>query len=78
MRAEVFSSLALSAFDPLLNYALRLARNREEAEDLVQDTFERTFSNQEKFVETSAVRPMMFRILNNLFVNQWWAKKVLS
>lgn len=75
MRLEEFSSAALECLDPLFNYAFRLTRNRQEAEDLVQDTFERSFSIPETFAERAAVRPVMFRILHNRFVNQWWAKK---
>ena len=75
MKADEFSLLAVETLSPLFNYAFRLTRSREEAEDLVQDTFERAFSNQERFDEPDAVRPVMFRILHNLFVNQWWAKK---
>lgn len=75
MKEDEFSSLATETLTPLFNYAFRLTRSREEAEDLVQDTFIRAFSNQERFNEAAAVRPIMFRILHNLFVNQWWAKK---
>ena len=75
MKSDRFCSLALETLGPLFNYAFRLTRNCEEAEDLVQDTFERAFSNQERFHESASVRPVMFRILHNLFVNQWWAKK---
>lgn len=75
MKSDDLSSLALDTLGPLFNYAFRLTRNREEAEDLVQDTFERAFSNPETFPERAAVRPMMFQILHNRFVNQWWAKK---
>ena len=75
MKSDDFSSRAVKCLTPLLNYAFRLTRNRQEAEDLVQDAFERAFSNREAFAEPAAVRPMMFRIVHNLFVNQWWAKK---
>ncbi len=70
MRADDIASLALKNLRALLNYAFRLTRDREEAEDLVQDTFERTYSNRQRFPGRAAVRPMMFRILHNLFVNQ--------
>ncbi|MCH8204621.1 MAG: sigma-70 family RNA polymerase sigma factor [Candidatus Hydrogenedentes bacterium] len=75
MKPDEFSLVAVETLSPLFNYAFRLTRSREEAEDLVQDTFERAFSNRERFDEPAAVRPVMFRILHNLFVNQWWAKK---
>ena len=75
MKVDEFSVLAVKTLSPLFNYAFRLTRSREEAEDLVQDTFVRAFSNRETFDEPAAVRPIMFTILHNLFVNQWWAKK---
>lgn len=75
MKSRQFCSLALELLGPLFNYAFRLTRNREEAEELVQDTFERAFAHVDTFAEPAAVRPMMFRILHNQFVNQWWARK---
>lgn len=75
MKSDEFSSLALACLNPLFAYAFRLTSNVQEAEDLVQDAFERAFLNRETFLEPEAVRPMIFRILHNLFINQWWAKK---
>lgn len=75
MKSDDLSSRAVECLTPLFAYAYRLTGNRQEAEDLVQNTFERVFSNPGTFTEAASVRPLMFRILHNLFVNQWWAKK---
>lgn len=54
----------------LFNFGLRLSGSREEAEDLVQETFERSLRHADTFREPAAVRPMMFRILRNLFLDR--------
>ena len=70
MNATEFKTLAVAQMQALFNYAFRLSGNREAAEDLVQSTFDRTLSHWDRFPNKAAVRPMMFRILHNLFVNQ--------
>ncbi len=75
MRADDLAALAIENLRALFNYAFRLTRDREGAEDLVQETFERTFLNRDRFAGKPAVRPMMFRILHNLFVNQYRSRR---
>ena len=70
MKAKEFKALAVPQMRALFNYAFRLSGNRETAEDLVQSTFDRALSHWDRFPNEAAVRPMMFRILHNLFVNQ--------
>ena len=69
MKAKEFKALAVPQMRALFNYAFRPSGNRETAEDLVQSTFDRALSHWDRFPNEAAVRPMMFRILHNLFVN---------
>lgn len=70
MTAKEFRALAVAQMRALFNYAFRLSGNREAAEDLVQSTFERALSHRDRFPDEASVRPMMFRIVHNLFINQ--------
>lgn len=54
----------------LRRYAYGLTRNSADADDLVQACLERAISRRELLRSESAVRPWLFRILSNLFVNQ--------
>lgn len=52
---------------PLLGYALRFARNREMAEDLVQEAFLRLHEHRETVREP---RSWLYRTVHNLALNQ--------
>lgn len=69
MKSKEFDSLAAAQMRALLNYAFRLRGDREAAEDLAQSAFERALAQRDRFPNEAAVRPMMFRIVHNLFVN---------
>lgn len=60
----------------LLGTALRMTRNRADAEDLVQDTMLKAFKAYESFEEGTNLRAWLFRILTNTFINSYNAKKV--
>jgi RNA polymerase sigma-70 factor, ECF subfamily len=73
IRTQTFETEALRHLDSLYRYALRLARNPERAEDLVQETYVRAASSVGRLAEVKAIRPTLFRILHNLFIDQWRA-----
>lgn len=56
-------------FDSLYNFAMWLARNREEAEDLVQETYAKALKGFSSFQPGTNFRAWMFRILRNAFLN---------
>lgn len=56
-------------FDSLYNFAMWLARNREEAEDLVQETYAKALKGFSSFKPGTNFRAWMFRILRNAFLN---------
>lgn len=55
----------------LRRFALALTRNRETADDLVQDTIERALSRWRLRRRDRPLRPWLFAILRNLHVSQW-------
>jgi RNA polymerase sigma-70 factor (ECF subfamily) len=74
MNSKDFAGEAVRHLGALYNYAYRLARSKEEAEELVQSTYARALGNIEKFPDRQSVRPILFRTLHNLFVNHWIAR----
>lgn len=71
MKRLTFETAALQSLDSLHGYARHLARNEEEAEDLVQEAYSRVLAYRDKVRHPSEARPLLFRILHNLFVDQY-------
>ena len=55
-------------FDSLFNFARWLTRNKEEAEDLVQETYVKALKGFASFQTGTNFRAWMFRILRNTFL----------
>jgi RNA polymerase sigma-70 factor (ECF subfamily) len=65
---ETFRSLAIAELTSVYRLAVNLARDRAEADDLVQETYLRAFRAADSFrLEEFGLRPWLFRILNNVF-----------
>jgi RNA polymerase sigma-70 factor, ECF subfamily len=69
LSAGTFEQLALPLFDRLYNFAHWLTRNREEAEDLVQETYAKALRGFASFEQGTNFKAWMFRILRNTFLN---------
>jgi RNA polymerase sigma-70 factor (ECF subfamily) len=65
-----FEEEALEYADQVYRVARRLVSSREEAEDLVQETYARAFRNWRSFQPGSNMRAWLFRILTNLNVDR--------
>jgi RNA polymerase sigma-70 factor, ECF subfamily len=63
-----FEELALPLFDQLYNFAHWLTQNREEAEDLVQETYAKALKGFSSFQSGTNFRAWMYRILRNTFL----------
>jgi RNA polymerase sigma-70 factor, ECF subfamily len=66
--AETFEALALPLLAPLYNFAHWLCGNREEAEDLVQETFVKALKGFPSFSLGTNFRAWIYRILRNTFL----------
>jgi RNA polymerase sigma-70 factor, ECF subfamily len=62
--------VALVHLDALYHVALRLTRNRAEAEDVVQEAFLRAFRSFHRFNPGTNCRAWLFTILRNVFLNR--------
>ncbi|HET6642536.1 MAG TPA: sigma-70 family RNA polymerase sigma factor [Gaiellaceae bacterium] len=65
-----FEEEALELSDQVYQVARRLAGSREEAEDLVQDTYARAFRAWRSFEPGTNLRAWLFRILTNLNIDR--------
>jgi RNA polymerase sigma-70 factor (ECF subfamily) len=66
--SELFEELAMPLFDSLYNFAHWLTHNREEAEDLVQETYAKALNGFGSFTPGTNFRAWIFRILRNAFL----------
>jgi RNA polymerase sigma-70 factor (ECF subfamily) len=60
----------LTFVEPLFGTALRLTRNRADAEDLVQDTLVKAFRFADRFESGTNLRAWLYTILHNTWRNQ--------
>jgi RNA polymerase sigma-70 factor (ECF subfamily) len=67
--ARRFATLIEPHLDALFRAAYRLARNRADAEDLVQETCVRAFEHVSEPRETQLVKPWLLRVMHNLFID---------
>ena len=57
--------------DALYRTALRMTRNAQDAEDLVQETYLRAYRFFDQFTAGTNLRAWLFRILTNLYINRY-------
>ena len=71
-----FEREAMEHMNALFGHALRLTRNNEQAEDLVQDTLLKAYRNYESFKEGTNAKAWLIRILTNTYINGYRRKQV--
>ena len=69
-RRRRFEGEALVHLDALFSFGLKLARSRDEAEDLVSDTLLRAFERWEQYHLGTNIRAWLFTILYHVFVSR--------
>ena len=72
---DSFEGVALPLMDQVLTTALYLTRDRDEAEDLVQETFLRAFRFWGHFKPGTNCRAWLLTIAHNLFRNRYREKQ---
>src|ERR687896_2093871 len=65
-----FEEEALALADQVYNVARRLVSSREEAEDLMQETYVRAFGSWRSFEPGTNLRAWLLRILTNLNIDR--------
>ena len=74
-RKEDFDREAMPHMKLLYNYALRMSGDREDADDLVQDTYMRAFKFFHKFEKGTNCKAWLFRIMKNCYINRYRKNK---
>lgn len=67
---DAFASEVLGFLEPLYATALRLTRNRADAEDLVQDTFVKALRFASQYTPGTNLKAWLFTILHNTWRNR--------
>ncbi|TLD40372.1 MAG: RNA polymerase sigma-70 factor, ECF subfamily [Candidatus Jettenia ecosi] len=75
-RRKEFEEIAMRHIDSLYNMALRLILNKEEAEDLVQETYLKAYRFFNTFEKGTNIKAWLFKILRNTFINKY--RKTMS
>ena len=66
-----FEAEVLPFMDSLYSTAYRMSRNRQDAEDLLQETYLRAYKYYDKFQEGTNFKAWLFKILKNTFINRY-------
>jgi len=70
-RREQFDRIAVPLLDQVYTTALYLARNPDDAQDLVQETYLRAFRFWDRFTVGTNCKAWMLTILHNVFRNRY-------
>ena len=66
-----FQNVVMPHKNDLYNYALAIARNSDDAQDLVQETYFKAYKNYHQFEGGTNSKAWMFMILKNTFINNY-------
>ncbi|MGD8240208.1 MAG: sigma-70 family RNA polymerase sigma factor [Armatimonadota bacterium] len=69
LKRQQFQDLADKHARDIYNSALRMTRDRDDAEDLAQDTLTKAFASFHQFRPGTNFRAWLFRILTNTYIN---------
>jgi RNA polymerase sigma-70 factor (ECF subfamily) len=70
-RDAFFERDVMQHLDALYRTALRMTRNPQDAEDLVQETMLRAFRFLDRFERGTNLRAWLFKILTNTYINRY-------
>lgn len=68
---EAFKRRLLGLQGNLLSFAYQLTTNREQAEDLLQDTTLKALDNEDKYIDNVNFKGWIFTIMRNIFINNY-------
>ncbi|MBL7848641.1 MAG: sigma-70 family RNA polymerase sigma factor [Cyclobacteriaceae bacterium] len=73
-KQEIFDKEFLPHIHAMYNFGYRLTLERDDAKDLVQDTYFKAFRFIESFQKGTNAKAWLFRILKNSFINDYRKK----
>lgn len=71
MNGIQFQQKLLSLQENMMNFALMLTANRDDAQDLLQDTTLKVLDNQDKFVDNVNFKGWVLTVMRNIFINNY-------
>ena len=71
MRTANFAQDLLSVQTELLNFAYKLTADREEANDLLQETSLKALDNEDKYTAETNFKGWIYSIMRNIFINNY-------
>jgi len=71
---RIFEEEFLPQIDSLYTFAYHLTYNEEDANDLVQETYLKAYRFIDKYIEGTNAKAWLFKILKNVFINQYRRK----
>lgn len=66
-----FEAEAIPHMDSLYNFALRMTGDSDDANDLIQDTYLKSFRFFDKFEKGTNCKAWLFRIMKNTYINSY-------
>ena len=73
-KRKAFEAEALPHMDALYRTALRMTKNENDAQDLVQEAYVKAYRFWDKFELGSNCRAWLFKIMTNIFINDYRSK----
>ncbi len=70
-RQSQFEQEMMPFMDMLRNYALYLSGNKQQADDLLQDTYLKAFRFYDKFARGTNAKAWLYRIMKNTYINEY-------
>lgn len=74
IKDEIFESELLPNINALHTFAYHLAFNEEDAKDLVQETFLKSYRALDSYEPGTNAKAWLFKILKNAYINQYRKK----
>lgn len=75
MSKSEFGTVILSHQSFLHQLAMKLTRDHEESDDLMQETFFKALKNQDKFQQGTNIKGWLYTIMKNTFINAYRKRK---
>jgi RNA polymerase sigma factor (sigma-70 family) len=71
MTAQEFSNHIVKLTKSLKPFAIRLTKDTDDANDLIQDTLLKGYTNRDKFSDGTNLKAWMFTIMKNTFITNY-------
>ncbi len=71
MNANQFQEKILGIQNNMYNFAMMLTANKDDAQDLLQDTTLKALDNQDKYIDNVNFKGWVLTIMRNIFINNY-------